>query len=441
MGFEVSTTSGSGFGGSVSLTQTGGNLDSEPVTVYVRFAPVAAEGSTTGNVTIASSTNEFSSETVSVSGNSLDTEPSTQASAVAFSNSTHNKFDISWTRGNGANVIVLLKAGSAVDSNPVDATNYTANATFGLGTEIGTGNRVIYKGTGTSVSVTGLSSSTTYHVAVYEFNEGTGTSQNYTTSPATASQLTLTPTQPQLIISQYYEGASNDKYIEITNTGNTVADLTTVSLALWSNTATPSGSPGTNVTLTGTLATGASIIYKHSSAANPSYAVTAGIASSAVNFNGNDPIAILFDGTTWDNRIDCIYADATWGGDKSFVRKFNVTTGSTDLSVLDGSGEWTEFTLANVADATTTDSEYLGFHNFGYTQAITGSAGYRMLSSPVTGFKVADISDNTAIQGVTGGDNTGFTSNFYYFGSTGQWAVPTDVNTTFGDGYEEVTVH
>jgi hypothetical protein len=58
-----------------------------------------------------------------------------------------------------------------------------------------------------------------------------------------------------------------------------------------------------------------------------------------------------------------------------------------------------------------------------------------MLSSPVTGFKVADISDNTAIQGVTGGDNTGFTSNFYYFGSTGQWAVPTDVNTTFGDGY------
>jgi len=70
-----------------------------------------------------------------------------------------------------------------------------------------------------------------------------------------------------------------------------------------------------------------------------------------------------------------------------------------------------------------------------FATTITGSAGYRMLSSPITGFTVSDISDNTAIQGVSGGDNNGFTSNFYYFGSTGSWSVPTDVNTSFGDGY------
>ena len=437
-GFEVSTTSGSNFGASVSLTQTGGNLDGEPVTVYVRFAPVAAEGSTTGDITISSSTDEFSSETVSVSGNSLDTEPSIQASAASFSNATHNTSDISWTRGDGAFVIVLLKEGSAVDSDPVDATNYFANASFGSGTEIGTGNHVVYEGTGTSVSVTGLSSATTYHVAVYEFNEGSGTSQNYTTSPSTASQLTLTPSQPQLIISQYYEGASSDKYIEITNTGSSSADLTTVALALWSNNeGAPLGSATSVITLSGTLASGASKIYKNSGAANPTYANSNATSNSAMNFNGNDAIAILFDGSSWADRIDCIFSESsdTWGSDKSFVRNFNVINGTTTVSAFDGSGEWTQFSLSEVANAATDASEYLGFHSYGYEQEITGSAGYRMLSAPVTGFTVSDISDDTAIQGVPGGDNTGFTSNFYFFGSTGSWATPTDVNTSFGDGY------
>jgi hypothetical protein len=70
-----------------------------------------------------------------------------------------------------------------------------------------------------------------------------------------------------------------------------------------------------------------------------------------------------------------------------------------------------------------------------YATTITGTAGYRMLSSPKTGFTVADISDDTAVQGVTGGDNTSFTSNFYTFGSTGAWTVPTNVNTAIADGY------
>ena len=41
---------------------------------------------------------------------------------------------------------------------------HIANAAFGSGNEIGTGNYVIYVGTGTSVDLTSLSSSTTYHL-------------------------------------------------------------------------------------------------------------------------------------------------------------------------------------------------------------------------------------------------------------------------------------
>lgn len=45
----------------------------------------------------------------------------------------------------------------------------------------------------------------------------------------------------RIIISQYYEGASSDKYIEITNTGTTPVDLSDYYLARWSNTDSPTG--------------------------------------------------------------------------------------------------------------------------------------------------------------------------------------------------------
>ena len=119
------------------------------------------------------------------------TEPTTQPSNVTFASVTSTGMTINWNNtGDGTNRIVLVKAGSAVDSDPVDGTTYTASTVFGSGSEIGTGNRVVYTGTGNSVSITGLSANTEYFVAVYEFN-GSGGGQNYlTVSPATGSQLT-----------------------------------------------------------------------------------------------------------------------------------------------------------------------------------------------------------------------------------------------------------
>jgi len=99
------------------------------------------------------------------------TPPTTQATAFNSSAITDNSMTVGWTRGNGTGgVIVVARAGSAVNATPVNGTTYTANAVFGSGTQIGSGNYVVYKGTGTSVNVTGLSSATAYHFAVFEYN-------------------------------------------------------------------------------------------------------------------------------------------------------------------------------------------------------------------------------------------------------------------------------
>jgi len=103
------------------------------------------------------------------------TQPTTQATSFTSTSITNTSMTVGWSRGNGtAGVIVLAKAGSAVNSDPVSGTSYTANAAFGNGTQIGTGNYVVYMGTGTSVNVTGLSAGTAYFYAVYEYNS-TGT--------------------------------------------------------------------------------------------------------------------------------------------------------------------------------------------------------------------------------------------------------------------------
>jgi hypothetical protein len=100
----------------------------------------------------------------------LCNDPTVQATLFTSSAITSTTATVGWTRGNGNQVLVVARAGGAVDADPVDGTDYTANAAFGSGTQIGTGNFVVYKGTGTLVNLTGLTQGTTYHFAIYEFS-------------------------------------------------------------------------------------------------------------------------------------------------------------------------------------------------------------------------------------------------------------------------------
>ena len=97
--------------------------------------------------------------------------PGAQATTFSATNIGSSTMDVNWVRGTGDNVLVLARSGSAVNAGPSSGAAYTANTIFGSGDQIGTGNYVVYNGPGTSVSVTGLSASTTYHYAIFEYND------------------------------------------------------------------------------------------------------------------------------------------------------------------------------------------------------------------------------------------------------------------------------
>jgi len=72
-------------------------------------------------------------------------------------------------------------------------------------------------------------------------------------------------------------------------------------------------------------------------------------------------------------------------------------------------------------------------------RVISGDAGWRLVSFPITGGKISDISDDTPIQGIAGGDNPTAAPNVYLFDTSnesygGTFIAPSDVSTPIENG-------
>ena len=83
------------------------------------------------------------------------------------------------------NILIVAKKGGAVNQNPIVGVNYP------VGSEIGSGNFVIYNGPAANFSYTGLTQNSTYYFSLYEyFNTNycynlTALTGNFTTSCTT----------------------------------------------------------------------------------------------------------------------------------------------------------------------------------------------------------------------------------------------------------------
>ena len=115
----------------------------------------------------------------------LPTPPSTQATNIVFNTWSRTSITLSWTRGNGDACLVVARQSANLDPvAPTNGTSYNANSVFGSGDLTGTGSYVVYKGTGTTVTVTGLQKNTDYRFQVFEYN-GSGATSMYNTNIAT----------------------------------------------------------------------------------------------------------------------------------------------------------------------------------------------------------------------------------------------------------------
>jgi fibronectin-binding autotransporter adhesin len=112
------------------------------------------------------------------------------ASNLAFTAVSNHELTVSWDNGNGPGRVVVMRAGAAPSAGPADGSRYAGNAFFGAGDALG-GGFVIYEGSGSGVTVSGLMRGVTYYVAVYEY-AGTDVLINYGQAGAlSGSQATL----------------------------------------------------------------------------------------------------------------------------------------------------------------------------------------------------------------------------------------------------------
>ncbi len=139
-----------------------------------------------------SSGNKSGSTTAGGAQTIVPAEPTMHASALVFSSVQQAQMTLAWTIGDGDRRIVVARAGGATSWAPTDGTAPTGvNAHFASSTDQGGGNRIVYDGTGTGFTATGLDTGTTYFFTVFEYN-GTGIYVNYYTTgtPLAGSQTT-----------------------------------------------------------------------------------------------------------------------------------------------------------------------------------------------------------------------------------------------------------
>ena len=100
--------------------------------------------------------------------------------------------------------------------------------------------------------------------------------------------LLASTTQASLVISEYVEGSSNNKAIELLNTGNAVVDLAPWELQVFFN---GSATPGQTFNLEGSIAPGSNFVFAHSAAA-PAILAVADQTTGAGLFNGDDAVLL-----------------------------------------------------------------------------------------------------------------------------------------------------
>ena len=111
--------------------------------------------------------------------------PTVHASALRYSNLNCNALTLEWTNGDGQARVVVAREGTSATYTPQDGTVYSADSYFGNSAEYpssGSGNFIVYNGSGSSVNISNLKAGKTYTFSVYEHDNNGSSTLYYSTS-------------------------------------------------------------------------------------------------------------------------------------------------------------------------------------------------------------------------------------------------------------------
>ncbi|HAN77487.1 MAG TPA: hypothetical protein DCQ31_06775 [Bacteroidales bacterium] len=209
----------------------------------------------------------------------------------------------------------------------------------------------------------------------------------YGTSPASSTVSgtvqASTATVNNLFISEYVEGSSNNKALEIANFTGAAVNLSNFNIKKQTNGA---GAWSTGYALSGTLANGSVFVLTHSSASAAILAkANATYSGSEVQFNGNDAVG-LFQGTTLIDMVGVLNNTANFAADVTLVRKPDVTVPAATYNAAD----WNVFAIDNISN--------LGTH----TIATGGGTPVCDIPAGLTASSVTETSANAAWSAANG---------------------------------------
>ncbi|WP_428743046.1 endonuclease [Tenacibaculum sp.] len=245
-------------------------------------------------------------------GSSSDTQAPSAPTNLAASNVTQTSVDLTWN----------------ASTDNIGVTGY----------DIYKGTTKVTTVTSTSYNVTGLTAATNYTFSIKAKdaagNESAASNTvSITTQPSSGGG---NGTATDLLISEYVEGSSNNKAIEIANfTGGSV-DLSGYSLKKAAN-----GGGWTNtLTLSGQLANGNVYVIANSSASSTILNKADRTDTGVLSFNGNDAVG-LFKGSKLIDLIGNPNSSSTFAQDVTLQRKSSINSPNSNYTT----SEWN--TLAN----------------------------------------------------------------------------------------------
>ncbi|REE83454.1 putative secreted protein (Por secretion system target) [Lutibacter oceani] len=251
-------------------------------------------------------------------------------------------------------------SGTDLVNNVTGNITLTAPSNFEISTTSGSG----FSGSITLTQSGGVVASTTIYVrlasglaiSTYGPSNITADSSGATTQNVSVSGEVTAPTATcdELFISEYIEGSSNNKFIEIYNPTGSSINLTGYSIVLYTN---GSSSASTSINLSGSIAANDVFVLENSS---ETLGVAADQSSGSLTFNGDDAVSLEKSGSIID-VIGQIGTDpgSEWVGttctqgtaDGTLVRNASVQSGDSDGSnSFNPDTEWTCYNQDNVSN-------------------------------------------------------------------------------------------